>query len=126
MFGGERSMYWIKYKRFSCLGSYSRPHIIGIKACWFGFEDSHGISFTEKFISILWNFFLKEGGNKNKRSEQKRHKFLVDIPAFLFAHVPSAERAEIRTSRYTNANASSVTKKVVTYFKRHPKPQTSF
>ena len=29
-------MYWIEYKRFICLDSYSRPHIIGIKVCWFG------------------------------------------------------------------------------------------
>ena len=36
MFGGEESMYWIEYKLFVCLGSYSRPHIIGIKAGWFG------------------------------------------------------------------------------------------
>ena len=36
MFGEEGSMYWIDYKLFVCLGSYSRPHIIGIKAGWFG------------------------------------------------------------------------------------------
>ena len=33
---GEGSMYWIEYKLFVFLGSYSRPHIIGIKAGWFG------------------------------------------------------------------------------------------
>ena len=31
-------MYWIEYNRFIYLGSYSRPHIIGIKACWFGYN----------------------------------------------------------------------------------------
>ena len=36
MFGEEGSMYWIEYKLSVCLGSYSRPHIIGIKAGWFG------------------------------------------------------------------------------------------
>ena len=32
----RRPIYWIEYKLFICLGSYSRPHIIGIKAGWFG------------------------------------------------------------------------------------------
>ena len=36
MFVGERSMYWIEYKLFICLGSYSRSHIIRIKVGWFG------------------------------------------------------------------------------------------
>ena len=35
MFGGERSMYWIEYKFFVYLGSYSRSYIIGIKVDWF-------------------------------------------------------------------------------------------
>ena len=34
----EGSMYWIEYKLFIYLGSYSRPHIIGIKVDWFGFD----------------------------------------------------------------------------------------
>ena len=37
---GEGSMYWIEYKLFVFLGSSSRPHIIGIKAGWFGFEKA--------------------------------------------------------------------------------------
>ena len=41
MFGGEGSMYWIEYKLFVCLGSYSRSHIIGIKVGWFGFLRSN-------------------------------------------------------------------------------------
>ena len=35
MFEGEKSIYWIAYKLFVCVDSYSKPHIIGIKAGWF-------------------------------------------------------------------------------------------
>ena len=31
IFGGERFMYWIEYKLFICLDSYSRFYFIGIK-----------------------------------------------------------------------------------------------
>ena len=37
MIGGERSMYWIKYKLFYVLVYIANPKLIGIKAYWFGF-----------------------------------------------------------------------------------------
>ena len=66
MFGGERSMYWIEYKRFICLGSYSRPHIIGIKACWFG------------LVSVIWNF-VEQSFKRGLVIEKKSGKSVYEI-----------------------------------------------
>ena len=64
MFEGEGSMYWIEYKLFVYLGSYSRPHIIGIKASWFGLILEFKLSTSENDHSLyVNNYWLWYGGN---------------------------------------------------------------